>query len=206
MQRIAVHVQATDPVTATGMASLLAGQPGIHVVGDAEKPAAAVTVVVTDGVTEETFATLRELRRGPSRPVLVPASIDDGQLSRAVEFGIVGVVRRADATSARLTRVITGATRGEGSMPGDLLGRLLEQMARLQRDVLPSHGLTVHGLTTREVDVLRLVADGLETREIASKLSYSERTVKNVLHEITTRLQLRNRAHAVAYALRHDLI
>jgi DNA-binding NarL/FixJ family response regulator len=54
--------------------------------------------------------------------------------------------------------------------------------------------------------VLRLVADGYETREIASKLSYSERTVKNVLHELTSRLQLRNRAHAVAYALRHDMI
>ncbi len=206
MQRIAVHVQATDPVTATGMASLLGGRPELRVVGDAEKPAAAVTVVVTDAVTEETFTTLREIRRGTSRPVLVPATIDDGQLSRAVECGIVGVVRRSEATGARLAQVVAGATRGEGSMPGDLLGRLLEQMGRLQRDVLPSHGLTLHGLTTREADVLRLVADGLETREIASKLSWSERTVKNVLHEITTRLQLRNRAHAVAYALRHDLI
>jgi DNA-binding NarL/FixJ family response regulator len=56
------------------------------------------------------------------------------------------------------------------------------------------------------VEVLRLIADGFDTREIASKLSYSERTVKNVLHGITTRLRLRNRAHAVAYALRNGLI
>jgi DNA-binding NarL/FixJ family response regulator len=206
MQRIAVHVRASDPVTAQGMTGLLGSRPEIRVVGDDERGVASVTVVVTDGVTDETFALLRELRRGPSRAVLVPSVIDDGQLARAVECGIVGVVRRAEATSARLAQIVAGAARGEGSVPGDLLGRLLEQMGRLQRDVLPTHGLTLHGLTTREADVLRLVADGLETRDIASKLSYSERTVKNVLHELTTRLQLRNRAHAVAYALRHDLI
>jgi DNA-binding NarL/FixJ family response regulator len=54
--------------------------------------------------------------------------------------------------------------------------------------------------------VLGLVADGLDTREIATKLSYSERTVKNVLHDVTNRFQLRNRAHAVAYALREGLL
>ncbi|MFI5930985.1 response regulator transcription factor [Actinoplanes sp. NPDC051494] len=188
------------------MTSHLAGRPEVRVVGEGEKAAAAVTVVVTDAVTEETFATLRELNRGQSRLVLVPSTLDDGQLARAVECGVVGVVRRSEASTARLTQVIVGAAKGEGNMPGDLLGRLLEQMGRLQREVLHPHGLTLRGLTTREVDVLRLVADGLETREIASKLSYSERTVKNVLHELTTRLQLRNRAHAVAYALRHDLI
>jgi DNA-binding NarL/FixJ family response regulator len=61
-------------------------------------------------------------------------------------------------------------------------------------------------LTGREIAVLRLVADGLDTGEIAQTLSYSERTIKNVLHDITTRLHLRNRAHAVAYALREGLI
>ena len=51
-----------------------------------------------------------------------------------------------------------------------------------------------------------LVADGLDTSEIALRMSYSERTVKNVLHDLTTRLQLRNRTHAVAYAVREGLI
>jgi DNA-binding NarL/FixJ family response regulator len=54
--------------------------------------------------------------------------------------------------------------------------------------------------------VLRLVAEGHDTSEIADQLCYSERTVKNVLHDITTRLQLRNRTHAVAYAVREGLI
>ncbi|WP_383826475.1 response regulator transcription factor [Streptomyces sp. NPDC058486] len=57
-----------------------------------------------------------------------------------------------------------------------------------------------------EVDVLRLVAEGYDTADIAAKLSYSERTIKNVLHAVITRLQLRNRSHAVAYAMRQGLI
>ena len=91
-------------------------------------------------------------------------------------------------------------------MPPDLLGRLLEQVGNLQRQVLAPRGLTFTGLATRELAVLKLVADGLNTGEIAQSLAYSERTVKNVMHDITTRLHLRNRSHAVAYALRAGLI
>ena len=61
-------------------------------------------------------------------------------------------------------------------------------------------------LSPRETEVLRLVAEGHDTAEIAHRMSYSERTVKNVLHDLTTRLQLRNRTHAVAYAMREGLI
>jgi DNA-binding NarL/FixJ family response regulator len=61
-------------------------------------------------------------------------------------------------------------------------------------------------LFEREIDVLRLVAAGLDTSEIAGKLAYSERTIKNVIHDITSRLCLRNRTHAVAWAVREGLI
>ena len=61
-------------------------------------------------------------------------------------------------------------------------------------------------LTPREIDVLRLMADGLDTNEIAGELCYSERTVKNVIYGVTHRLKLRNRSHAVAYALRTGMI
>jgi len=54
--------------------------------------------------------------------------------------------------------------------------------------------------------VLRLMADGMDTGEIARNLSYSERTVKNIIYAITTRLSLRNRSHAVAYAMRAGVI
>ena len=58
----------------------------------------------------------------------------------------------------------------------------------------------------RSIDVLRLVADGLDTGEIAQRLSYSERTIKNVIHDVTSRLHLRNRSHAVAFAMRTGVI
>ena len=132
--------------------------------------------------------------------------IDDTGLAAAVEAGVAGLVRRAEATPERLAKAVCAAARGEGSVPPDLLGKLLAQVGRLQRQLLHPRGLTLNGMSTREIDILRLVAEGLDTAEIAGKLCYSERTVKNVLHDITTRLQLRNRSHAVAYALKQGLI
>ena len=102
-------------------------------------------------------------------------------------------------------QVIQAAAAGNGAVPPDLLGRLLAQVGALQRKVLGPRGLPFAGLADREVEVLRLVADGLDTAEIAAKLSYSPRTIKNVLHDVTSRLHLRNRSHAVAYALRNGL-
>ena len=61
-------------------------------------------------------------------------------------------------------------------------------------------------LRARELDVLALVADGLSTREVARTLAYSERTIKNILQDLTTRFGLRNRTQAVAWALRNGLI
>ncbi len=72
--------------------------------------------------------------------------------------------------------------------------------------MLAPRGLTFTGLTDREVDVLRLVADGYDTTQIAETLCYSARTVKNVIHDVTTRFNLKNRSHAVAYAMREGLI
>jgi DNA-binding CsgD family transcriptional regulator len=61
-------------------------------------------------------------------------------------------------------------------------------------------------LRPRELDVLVLVAEGLSTREVARTLAYSERTIKNILQDLTTRFGLRNRTQAVAWALRNGLI
>jgi DNA-binding NarL/FixJ family response regulator len=62
------------------------------------------------------------------------------------------------------------------------------------------------GPSPRERDVLTLLADGYSTREIAQRLCYSERTIKNVLQDFNARLQLRNRTQAVAYAVRRGWI
>ncbi|EST31730.1 hypothetical protein M877_06225 [Streptomyces niveus NCIMB 11891] len=124
----------------------------------------------------------------------------------AAECGAAGVVRRSESTPEHLVQVISTVARGEGHLPADLLGRLLEEVGRLQGQVLGPRGLHFTGLAPREVDVLRLVADGQDTAEIATRLGYSERTIKNILHSVMTRLQLRNRSHAVAYAMRQGLI
>jgi DNA-binding NarL/FixJ family response regulator len=145
-------------------------------------------------------------RQGPSRAIVVASTLDDSGLISAVEAGVIGLVRRSDATPERLVQVITRAAAGEGSVPPDLLGRLLNQVGSLQRQVLMPRGLTFSGLSAREIDVLRLVADGFDTSEVSMKLGYSERTIKTVLHDLTSRLQLRTRGHAVAYALREGLI
>lgn len=91
-------------------------------------------------------------------------------------------------------------------MPSDLLGRLMQQVNQLHDRVLGPQGMHLNGLSDREIDVLRLVADGHSTSEIAAQLCYSERSIKNVIQGITTRLNLRNRSHAVAYAMRQGLI
>jgi DNA-binding NarL/FixJ family response regulator len=95
---------------------------------------------------------------------------------------------------------------GDGAIPADLVGGLLSHVGRLQRGVLAPRGFLATGLTERETRVLTLAANGDDTATIASKLAYSERTVKNLLHDLTSRLQLRNRTHAVAYAVRQGLI
>ncbi|MCU1693401.1 MAG: transcriptional regulator, LuxR family [Frankiales bacterium] len=207
MERVKVYVHARDPISEAGVASQLRPRPEVMVLSAEEAERAEVAVVVVDAVDEEAVRLLRVVqRKGIARTVLVASRLDDGDLVPAVEVGVLGLVRRSDATPERLVKVICSAAAGEGSVPPDLLGRLLDQVGTLQRQVLSPRGLTFTGLTTREIEVLRLIAEGNDTAEIATTLAYSERTVKNVLHDVTSRLYLRNRSHAVAYALRQGLI
>ena len=120
--------------------------------------------------------------------------LDNAGLMAAVEAGIAGLLRRTEAVPATLAAAVKAAASGNGTVPPDLLGKLLDQMGWLQRQVLAPRGLSMNGLAERELAVLRLVADGYDTHEIAKTLSYSERTVKNVIHDITVRLNLRNRS------------
>jgi len=204
---IATYVHGRDSISQAGVISQLRMRPEVRVVEEADVNQATVAVVVTDVLDEETTRVLHALRRRDlQRIVLVARTLDDAALVLAAEAGVGGLLRRCDATPDSLIRTIVRVAAGHGEVPPDLLGRLLDQLGRLQRQVLTPRGLTFTGLTPRETEVLRLVAEGHDTAEIALRLSYSERTVKNVLHDLTTRLQLRNRSHAVAYALREGLI
>ena len=201
-----VYIHADDPILRAGLATQLRPRSEVRVIDAPDPGRTTVALVVADRVAEPTLRTLRSLQRLGARLVLVVAEVDDSDLVAAVEAGVAGVVRRAEASPDRLVQVVRAAAAGDGALPPDLLGRLLSQVGKLQRQVLWPRGLTFGGLAEREIEVLRLVADGLDTAEIATKLSYSQRTIKNILHDITSRLHLRNRSHAVAYALRHGLI
>ncbi|HEY0694427.1 MAG TPA: response regulator transcription factor [Kribbella sp.] len=204
---IATYVHGLDPISRAGVISQLRMRPELRIVEEMEVDEATVAVVVTDRLDDDTARAMRALRRGDvPRLVLVATVLDESALVIAAEVGVGGLLRRVDATPDALVRTIKRVAAGDGEIPPDLLGRVLDQLGRLQRQVLAPRGLTFAGLTPRETEVLRLVADGCDTAEIAGRMCYSERTVKNVLHDLTTRLQLRNRSHAVAYAVREGLI
>lgn len=206
-QRIPVHVLAMDAITRFGLATQLRQVAELDVVDRDRVDENTVVVVAADTMDEDTLRQLRELNRlGGRHAVLITTTLDDAGLLAAIEVGICALVPRAEATPTRLAQLVVKAAHGEAMLPSDVLGRLLRQVSRLQHNVLVPRGLTVAGLSPREADVLRLVADGLDTDEIADTLSYSSRTVKNILYGITSRFCLRNRSHAVAYALREGLI
>jgi DNA-binding NarL/FixJ family response regulator len=206
-QQISVYVYANDPILQAGVGSQLHGSPEVVVVGQAELDQADVAIVVTDLVDETVLRILRAIQRGSApRTVLIAAVLDESTVIAAAEAGVSGLLRRGEVTAERLLKVVRKVAAGEAAVPADLLARLLDQVGRLQRQVLSPRGLHFSGLNEREIEVLRLLADGLDTAEIARRLSYSERTIKSVLHDVTARFQLRSRAHAVAYAVREGLI
>jgi len=206
LQRITVFVYAPDPISQAGLAAQLRARPEIHVVDD-EPDKAEVAIVSLDRLDEEAVRVARAVQRdGRPRLVVVLGTIEDSDLLHAVDLGVSGLIRRQEASPERLVDTISAAVRGEASMPPDLLDRLLKQIKHVQDHVLAPANLHLSGLTDREVEVLELIAEGKDTKEIANELLYSERTIKNIVQDITRRFGLRNRSHAVAYALRHGLI
>ncbi len=205
--RTPVVVRATDPILHTGVCVALRSRADVRVVDGDPAASAGVALLVADRLDEPMTRLLSALHhQGFTRIVLVAGEVDDNEVLGAVEHGVCAVARRADAGPEVLVRLIKAAAAGEGALPPDLLGRLLNRVSRLQRQVLEPRGRSAGGMSNRETEVLRLVAAGCSTQEIADRLCYSQRTVKSILHDVTNRFQLRNRSHAVAYALREGLI
>ncbi|MFZ8999037.1 MAG: response regulator transcription factor [Ilumatobacteraceae bacterium] len=207
MDRVNVFVFASDPISQAGVAAQMRGRPRISVIDERLIDDADVSVVVVEEIDESAVRTVRGIQRdGCPRIVLVATSLDEASLLRAVECDARAVLRRREASPERLSEVVESVARGEGAMAPDLLGQLLHQMSRLQREVLAPRGLGPQGMSEREIEVLRHLADGRDTAEIAEAMAYSERTIKNIIHEVTTRLNLKNRSHAVAYAMKSGII
>jgi DNA-binding NarL/FixJ family response regulator len=196
---VTVSVFALDPVLEAGATSTLRACPDVALVGSGEQ--AGVSVVIVDDLDDTVLDLVRTARSTPSRPevVIVATSLGPSEVLHAIAAGVRGLLRRCEASPDRLTRAVLTAASGDCTVSPDMLATALHKGA--------AGPINAHGnLSERERAVLGLVADGHETNEIARTLSYSTRTVTSVIHDITHRFRLRNRAHAVAYALRTGLL
>lgn len=204
---VPVAVHAPDPISREGALSQLRRHP--HIELREEHGPGTVALLVHDELDRGGLTCLRRAVRGQgSRAVLVVGTLREEEFHDVVACGVGAVVWRREATQHSLVEAVLATARGDGHLPADLLGRLIRTMGAPPPRTTGGRrtGGPAAALGAREVDVLRLIAEGLGTAEIAAALSYSERTVKNVIHRLTTRLNLRNRAHAVAYALRQGYI
>ncbi|GAB3711902.1 response regulator transcription factor [Amycolatopsis oliviviridis] len=202
-----MSVCALDPITKAGMADLLDTRATVRVVDGRTRDETDVVVAAFDRLSTDAVTALRTVTAELGKPiVLVTDRIEEGGLAAAVACRVVAILPRSAATDARVAESVRVAASGSVSRPSDLLDRLAEHAERLHREMLAPNGPAGAALSSREIDVLRLMADGLDTGEIAAELSYSERTVKNIIYALTDRLRLRNRSHAVAYAIREGVI
>ena len=137
-----------------------------------------------------------------ARVLVCTAEPSDDSVLAALQSGAVGFLRKDTLTPDALAAAVQAAASGTGVVAPDLLGNLLRGVTSEGVNGRPS----LARLTEREQQVLALIAQGHPTREVALELSYSERTVKNVLHDVVTKLNARSRSQAVAHAVREGLI
>jgi DNA-binding NarL/FixJ family response regulator len=168
---------------------------------------AAADVVIVDHDLPGGHDFIRRVRETTGARVLVCSSrCDEHEVLTATQAGAVGYLCKDTLSPDALVAGVRAAANGAGVMAPEVLGNLLRGISRVSREVLEPRGLTLSRLTAREQEVLRLVAEGHPTREVARRLCYSERTIKNVIHDVVTKLNARTRSQAVAEAVRAGLI
>ncbi|GLY03851.1 MULTISPECIES: response regulator transcription factor [Actinoplanes] len=207
MKRISVSIQAADKLAKAGLVSYLRRMPHVDLVDDPKpgpRPQGVVTTVLAERLDDQAVRQLRELSdRHQRKTLLIVGPLRPVELIQVMECGIRILIWRHKLTVEVLARGLQAADSGESELPPDAVD-LLAALVGQPRS--PGTGQRMFGVTPREADVLRLLSDGQEIRAIAEKLAYSERTVKTVLHQLINRLELRNRTHAVAYAIREGYI
>ncbi|MEV4318160.1 response regulator transcription factor [Actinocrispum sp. NPDC049592] len=196
---VPVKVVASDQFLAAGVTAVLRESHAVEL-DVADLP--AVLLVAVDSVDDNAVDLLAGAKDEKwLGVVLLAGSVNPAGLRRAVDAGVCGVLRRRTATVPHLISTIRAASTGVATMPPDLLGEVFQL-----GNGSPAEEGPATLLTSREQAVLRLLADGQDTAEIARQLTYSVRTVTEIVHNVVHRLRLRNRAHAVAFALKEGLI
>ncbi|WP_055510148.1 response regulator transcription factor [Streptomyces aurantiacus] len=193
---VSVAVYADDRVSQEGAVSWLRGRDDVRITEESD--AASVVVLLTEAVDQRAIQYLHKfVKVGDQRAVLIPNHLGPGNLLDAVRSGMKILLPRDAVTGDRLVEAVLTASRGRTEMPLESLVTLLAQVSVESERV---------EITPRDINVLSLMAEGKDTEEIAAQLNYSPRTIKLIIQNFTTRFNLSNRTHAVAYAIRHGYI
>ena len=205
-----VVVADDQTVVREGLVTLLKLLPGIDVIAAASDGLEAVQLVAEHDPdvllmdlrmpTMDGVEATRQVRTDHPRTevvVLTTYSDDDSVLS-ALRAGARGFLTK-DADAESIGRALEAAANGQSIVDADVQRRLIEGATTKPVAVADS------GLTPRELEVLRLIAEGLSNTEIARHLVVSEATVKTHINHLFAKANLRDRAQAVAYAYRLGL-
>jgi DNA-binding NarL/FixJ family response regulator len=151
-----------------------------------------------DGVT----ATGRIRTAHPSTQVVVLTTYsDEADIITALRAGALGFLTK-DATRAQIAQAVRAAAAGQSILAGEVQQKLVAAAG----PVAPQAVELPDGLTAREVEVLRLIAEGLANKEIAARLYVSEATVKSHINRLFAKAGITHRAQAVQYAYEHGLV
>jgi NarL family two-component system response regulator LiaR len=197
-------------VVREGLRAYLDLEPDIEVVGEARDGQEGVRrtqellpdVVLMDlvmPVMDGVDATMRIKQHQPDTHVIVLTSfLDDERVVPAIKAGATSYLLK-DVAAPDLARAIRAARAGQAQLHPEVARRLMQQVTT------PRKAEAGAGLTDREREVLRLLAEGRSNKEIARTLVVSERTVKGHVSNILGKLGLQDRTQAALYAVRHGL-
>jgi DNA-binding NarL/FixJ family response regulator len=145
---------------------------------------------------------LKELKNRKSKLKVLVLTVhnETEYLLKAVDIGINGYVLK-DSESAELKKAIFAVNDGETYIQPSLIPALNQK--RIERSVDEEK---IEALTSRELEVLKLLAVGMYNKEVAEKLEISERTVKNHVSNIFKKLEVTDRTQAAVFAIRNNLI
>jgi two-component system, NarL family, nitrate/nitrite response regulator NarL len=204
---IRVFIAAPFRLYHEGLAEILSGEPGIAVVGTAAYGREAVTrvrelepdVVLLDPAIPEGANAIRELA-GPSATVRVVALASpevEAEMIAWAEAGVSGFVGFSDSL-AELLATIRGAARGDLLCSPQVAGSLLRRVTLLAAERSQWKDEGQGQLTARELEVIRLLDEGLSNKQIALRLCIELPTVKHHVHHILEKLGVTRRSDAVA--------
>ncbi|MEU9407515.1 response regulator transcription factor [Streptomyces sp. NPDC048281] len=206
---VGVALHSLDPLERAGLASFLTLDPDLREVPWARAREADAVVITMNTADDSALALLPAVCNKPDARFLLMVKAWDADVSVAHHRGVRAVLRRGRCSPQDLaTAVHTAVKRDNGLLPLFQSGipRHDPQTAADESPDASSLSPTSSKMSPRELAVLRLIAEGKQISEIATELSYSERTVKYVLYGAMKRLGVRSRPHAVSYAIRAGLI